>query len=90
MIKIRKDYPKLTEEGWKFMVFGIFSLFLHSICDALDTLDYMDITNNENQADLINDILNLLDGSGYLIGILLLSLGIYKIANYGAKVWEIE
>ena len=90
VIKIKRDYPKLTEEGWTFIVIGMISLLLHALFDALDTLDFMSITNNEAQADFINDILNLLDGSGFLLGIMLLSLGIYKIADYGAKVWEIE
>lgn len=90
VIKIKKDYPKLTEEGWTFIVLGMISLLLHALFDALDTLDFMQVTNNETQADFINKILNLLDGSGFLLGIMLLSLGIFKIANYGAKVWEIE
>jgi hypothetical protein len=66
-------------KGWNFVVFGLFFIFLHSVFDVLDTLQWDDLTV---------DILNVGDGVTFLIGLLLFALGIYRIAEFGAKQWE--
>jgi hypothetical protein len=64
--------------GWNFILFGMISLLAHSIFDMLDTFQW---------DDLVVDVLNVLDGFTFCLGLLLLALGIYKIAEFGAKKW---
>lgn len=76
--KIRKKHPRITSEGWTSIVAGIAVLMFHAILDALDTLQF---------DDFLIDILNLFDGLTFVIGLLLFSYGIYRIAENGAKQW---
>ena len=83
-LKVRSQYPKLTSEGWMCICAGIVSILIHGIFDAIDTLKW-DITGIE-----MNDWLNVFDGSFFVLGILLIGYGIYKTANYGAKIWGLN
>ncbi|TFG14017.1 hypothetical protein EU537_04775 [Candidatus Thorarchaeota archaeon] len=76
--KIRKKHPRITSEGWTSIVAGIALLMFHAIFDALDTLQF---------DDSLVDVLNLFDGSTFVIGLLLFAYGVYRIADYGAKQW---
>ncbi|MHA2425938.1 MAG: hypothetical protein ACXAEF_14200 [Candidatus Thorarchaeota archaeon] len=68
-------------KGWNFVVYGLLFILLHSIFDVLDTLQWDDLTV---------DLLNVGDGVTFLIGLLLFALGIYRIAEHGAKQWEVQ
>ncbi|MFW9920744.1 MAG: hypothetical protein ACFFED_14160 [Candidatus Thorarchaeota archaeon] len=74
---IQRQHAKITS-GWNFIFFGLIFLLLHSIFDTLDTLQL---------DDFVIDILQLLDGSTFVLGLLMFAFGIYKIAEYGAKRW---
>ncbi len=74
---VQKKHAKIAN-GWNFIFYGIIFLLLHSVFDMLDTLQL---------DDLIVDILNILDGSTFVLGLLMFAFGIYKIAEYGAKKW---
>ncbi len=74
---IQKKHAKIAN-GWNFIFFGLIFLLLHSVFDTLDTLQI---------DDLLVDILNILDGSTFVLGLLMFAFGIYKIAEYGAKRW---
>ncbi|MCF2137940.1 MAG: hypothetical protein K9W43_11970 [Candidatus Thorarchaeota archaeon] len=78
---VQSKHPKLTSKGWNKILAGLFFLMLHGIFDALDTLQFDDFTV---------DLLNVLDGSCFVIGLLLFALGIYGIAVYGASLWEVQ
>ncbi len=74
---IQKKHAKIAN-GWNIIFFGLIFLLLHSIFDTLDTLQL---------DDLIVDILQILDGSTFVLGLIMFAFGIYKIAEYGAKKW---
>ncbi len=68
-------------KGWNFVVFGLLFILIHSIFDVLDTLQWDDI---------VVDVLNVGDGITFLIGLLLFAIGLYRIAEFGAKQWEVK
>ena len=74
---IQSRHTKIAK-GWNFVVIGLGFILFHSIFDVLDTMQW---------DDLIVDVLNVLDGATFLIGLLLFALGIYRIAEYGAQQW---
>ena len=75
---VQSRYPKVISQGWKFILIGLVFMFLHAIFDVLDTMQW---------DDLVVDSLNVLDGATFVIGLFLFALGIYRIAEYGAKQW---
>jgi hypothetical protein len=80
-LKIRSHYPNLTEKGWLEISTGLLGIFLHSIFDVLDTLKW--------SIEDLNDLLNVFDGLFFVLGIVLIGIGIMRIANYGAIAWEL-
>ena len=82
-LRIRSRYPNLTSKGWLEICIGLFFIALHAGFDVLDTLKWA--------VDAIDmpDLLNVFDGSFFLLGICLVGFGIMKIANYGAEAWEL-
>jgi hypothetical protein len=36
----------------------------------------------------MRDLLNVFDGSTFVLGLILVGIGILRVANYGAKAWE--
>ncbi|TXT56524.1 MAG: membrane protein of unknown function [Candidatus Thorarchaeota archaeon] len=77
-ILIHMRYPTLTSKGWRTIIIGMVFILLHSIFDAIDTLQFDELTI---------EILNLLDGSTFVVGLILFAFGIYNIAEYGAEQW---
>ena len=80
-LKIRARYPNLTAKGWLEICTGLLGILLHSIFDVLDTLKW--------SIEDMTDLLNIFDGLFFVLGIVLVGIGIMKIANYGAIVWEL-
>ena len=72
---------KKIAKGWNYVVYGLFFIFIHAVFDVIDTFQWDAFTV---------DILNVGDGVTFLIGLLLFALGIYRIAEFGAKQWEVE
>ena len=77
---VRSRHPKLSQ-GWNFIILGLVFILLHGIFDVLDTMQL---------DDLVVDLLNVFDALTFLIGLLLFAMGIYRIAEYGAKQWGLE
>ena len=75
---VQSRYPKVISQGWKFILIGLVFMLIHAIFDVLDTMQW---------DDLVVDSLNVIDGATFVIGLLLFALGIYRIAEYGAKQW---
>ena len=80
-LKIQSRFPDLTSKGWREIWLGLLGISLHSIFDVLDTLKW-DIED-------FTDLLNVFDGFFFVLGLIVVGLGIYKIANYGATTWEL-
>mgnify|MGYP007065731100 CR=1 FL=1 len=78
--RVTKRYPKLTSHGWSIIILGIVFLIIHSVADVLDTLHF---------DDLIVDLLNVVDGATFVLGLVLFAIGIYQIAMFGAKQWRL-
>jgi hypothetical protein len=78
-LMVRKKFLILANQGWNIVCLGIVCLLLHAIFDAIDTI---------NLADVLIDILNLFDGLFFLLGIIILGFGIFKIANFSAEQWR--
>jgi hypothetical protein len=78
MVQLR--YSKTTSIGWGFIFMGLLFLTIHAVFDVLDTLQW---------EDTMVDLLNVFDGVTFVIGMLLFAVGIYKIAEYGAKQWVV-
>ncbi len=79
-LRVQSRHPKLTSHGWRLIILGLFFLFVHGLFDVMDTLQFDSLTV---------DVLNVLDGSCFIIGLLLFAVGIYKIADFGSKLWEV-
>lgn len=77
---IRTRHPHLSK-GWNFIILGLVFILLHGIFDVLDTMQF---------DDLVVDTINVFDGATFLIGLLLFAVGIYQIAQFGAKQWGLE
>ncbi len=78
---IRKKHPSVTSRGWDTMVVGLVFLLAHAVFDVLDTLKLGDLTV---------DILNVADGLAFVLGLMLMVVGILQIAAYGAEQWGLE
>lgn len=77
---VQKQHAKIAT-GWNFILFGLIFLMLHSAFDAFDTLQLDDV---------VIDTLQLLDGSTFVLGLLLFAFGIFKIAEYGRNKWGLQ
>lgn len=77
-----KRYPQLTKNGWIELVIGAPFISLKGLFDFLDTL-YQDV-------DLIHDIFDSFEAVFLFLGIILLGVGLLRIALYSAKIWEVR
>ncbi|HUU79033.1 MAG TPA: hypothetical protein VMX55_11865 [candidate division Zixibacteria bacterium] len=72
-------FPQITRNGWIELVIGAPFIALKGLFDALDTIN-----------DSLHDIFDSLEASFLLIGLVLLGIGLLRIALYSAKVWEVR
>lgn len=72
-------FPQITRNGWIELVIGAPFIALKGLFDALDTINYS-----------LHDIFDSLEASFLLIGLVLLGIGLLRIALYSAKVWEVR
>lgn len=80
-LMVRSRYPKLTSQGWFEIYAGIACILFHGVFDVLDTLEW--------SIEILTDWFNVFDGLFFVIGLILVGVGIWKIANYGATAWEL-
>ncbi|MHA1968620.1 MAG: hypothetical protein ACW964_12545 [Candidatus Hodarchaeales archaeon] len=79
-LRIRSRYPNLTSIGWLEICVGLLGVALHAVFDVLDTFKW--------SIEDMSDLLNVFDGSTFVLGLILVGIGILRVANYGAKAWE--
>jgi hypothetical protein len=88
--------PVLTKEGFLEIIFGFIAFTLHFLFDAIDTIatssqDYYEAQGLLELAasfDAIHGTFDFLDGFFAIIGLLLIAVGILRIAAYGRKLWS--
>ncbi len=77
---VGRRHARLADGGWQLIVLGLVFLVAHGVFDVLDTLQLDDFTVN---------LLNLADGTTFVLGLLLFAVGIYQIAEMGAGEWGV-
>ena len=82
ILYLRKEYPKLTKEGFVEFILGVIILICHFLFDLLDTLA-IDGSINETTFDI-------LDAVFAFTGLFIIGYAFYKIAHYGMELWEGE
>lgn len=78
---ISTDYHKISK-GWNCVIGGLFFIFLHAVCDVLDTLKW--------EKRKIRDILDFFDGLFFVVGLLLLAFGILRINKHSKTLWGFD
>ncbi|MHA1167838.1 MAG: hypothetical protein ACTSRU_08465 [Candidatus Hodarchaeales archaeon] len=78
---IWSQYKDLASKGWLEICIGIASIMIHGVFDVLDTFIW--------SIDGFRDLLNVFDGIFFVAGIILITIGIWMIADHGAKAWGI-
>ena len=78
-ISIHFKYPKLSAKSWLTICYGLFFLVIHALFDLLDSHDW--------ETEILSDYFNIVDGITYIIGLLLIALGIVKISKKGQEIW---
>jgi len=94
-VLIWRNYPVLTKEGFLEIIFGFIAFTLHFLFDALDTIATASENFYETQGLLdvaasfgvIYGTFDFLDGLFTIIGLLLIAIGILRIAAYGKQLW---
>ena len=94
-VLIWRNYPVLTKEGFLEIIFGFIAFTLHFMFDALDTIATSSENFYETQGLLdvaasfgvIYGTFDFLDGLFTIIGLLLIAIGILRIAAYGKQLW---
>ncbi|MBN1327860.1 MAG: hypothetical protein JXA54_00170 [Candidatus Heimdallarchaeota archaeon] len=80
---LRKRYPQLTKNGWIELVIGSMFLSLKGLFDGLDTI-------SASISELTHDIFDSFEAVFIFVGLILLGIGLLRIALYSAKVWEVR
>ncbi len=76
---IWSQYKEMASKGWLIICGGIASIMIHGIFDVLDTFKW--------SIDGFRDLLNVFDGIFFVAGIIMITAGIWLIADSGAKAW---
>ena len=88
--------PVLAKEGFLEIIFGFIAFTLHFLFDGLDTIATSSTVYYEAQGlsglaasyDALYGTFDFLDGFFAIIGLLLIAIGILRIAAYGKKLWK--
>ncbi|HUT80094.1 MAG TPA: hypothetical protein VMZ29_02745 [Candidatus Bathyarchaeia archaeon] len=78
---LRKRYPQLTKNGWIELVIGSMFLSLKGLFDGLDT-----VSSSISE----HDIFDSFEAVFIFVGLVLLGVGLLRIALFSAKVWEVR
>ncbi|NHJ40095.1 MAG: hypothetical protein FK731_08685 [Asgard group archaeon] len=84
VVILRAQYPQLTKHGWIELFIGAPCLILKGIFDGLDSIAPEGYVYN------IHNIFDSLEATFMLIGLVLLGVGLLRIALYSSKVWEVR
>jgi len=77
---LRGKFPQLTRNGWIELVIGAPLIALKGLFDGLDTIS----------SGIVKDVFDSMEASFLFIGLILLGVGLLRIALYTAKVWEVR
>ena len=77
---LRGKFPQLTRNGWIELVIGASLIALKGLFDGLDTIS----------TGVANSVFDSLEASFLFIGLILLGIGLLRIALYTAKTWEVR
>ncbi|NHJ47442.1 MAG: hypothetical protein FK733_06625 [Asgard group archaeon] len=80
---LRNQYPQLTKNGWIELVIAAPCLILKGLFDGLDTIAPDEPFNLHNLFDSF-------EATFMLIGLVLLGVGLLRMALYSSKVWEVR
>ncbi len=80
VILLRVHYPKFTKIGGTELIIGVPFIILKGVFDGLDTIS----------PDNFKIIFDSLESSFLFIGLILLGVGLLRIANHSAKIWEVR
>ncbi|MHA1220458.1 MAG: hypothetical protein ACTSQB_01860 [Candidatus Heimdallarchaeota archaeon] len=78
---LRKRYPQLTKNGWIELVIGTLAIAFKGLFDGLDTI---------SSDSLAHDVFDSFEAVFMFIGLILLGVGLLRIALYSAKEWEVR
>jgi hypothetical protein len=81
---LRSQYPQLTKHGWIELVVAAPCLILKGLFDGLDTIAPEGVVYD------IHNIFDSLEASFMVIGLVLLGVGLLRMAIFSAKVWEVR
>lgn len=77
---LRGKFPQLTRNGWIELVIGAPLIALKGLFDGLDTIS----------SGIIKDVFDSMEASFLFVGVILLGVGLLRIALFSAKVWEVR
>ena len=78
---LNRRFPQLTKNGWIELVIGAPCIALKGLFDGLDTV---------SPDGLAHDLFDSMEAVFMFLGLVLLGVGLLRIALYSAKVWEVR
>ncbi|MEA2070258.1 MAG: hypothetical protein U9O98_03115 [Asgard group archaeon] len=81
LLFLRQKYPQLTRNGWIELMIGAPLFALKGLFDGLDTIA---------PDGLMHDIFDSIEAVCIFLGLIMLGIGILRIAIYSSKVWEVR
>jgi len=80
ILYLKKEYPKLTKEGFVEFTLGVLVLIGHFTFDFLDTL--------AESGSILDSTFDMLDAIFAFTGLFIIGFAFFKIAKYGMVLWE--
>lgn len=80
LIVLRGKFPQVTRNGWIELVIGAPAIALKGLFDGLDTVT----------SGVAKDVFDSLEASFLFLGLILLGIGLLRIALFSAKTWEVR
>ena len=81
LIVLHRRFPQLTKNGWIELVIGAPFIALKGLFDGLDTI---------SPHGLAHDAFDSMEAIFLFLGLILLGVGLLRIALYSAKMWEVR
>ncbi|MBD3190750.1 MAG: hypothetical protein GF308_08900 [Candidatus Heimdallarchaeota archaeon] len=81
LFQLRSRFPELTTRGWIELIIGAPLIALKGLFDGLDTVA---------PDGVAHDIFDYGEAVLFFIGLILLGIGLLRMALYSAKVWEVR
>jgi len=80
VILLRVHYPKFTKIGGIELIVGVPFIILKGVFDGLDTIS----------PDKFKIVFDSLESTFLFLGLILLGVGLLRIAIHSAKIWEVR